>query len=132
MKSGIPLIIRPYDLIVNEAKWEETCISPDESTWKQTKKLGSFLDVEADIKRRMAMATNHFRSLTQLWNSKGRVRLVIRLYTYKALVLPVLLYNCGTWGAESSVIAKIDIFHRRQLRRVLGLTRLDGVSNKEL
>ena len=57
---------------------------------------------------------------------------MIRLYMYKALVLPVLLYNCGTWGAESSVIAKIDVFHRRQQRQVLGFTRLDGVSNKEL
>ena len=56
------------------------------------------------------------------------MRVAVRLHMYKALVLPVLRYSCGTWGAEGSVIEKLDIFHRRQLRRVLGITRLDKVS----
>ena len=132
LKSGVPEVIRKYDLIVNDSKWEETCISLNEDKWKSTKKLGSLLDVENDIKRRMTLATNQFKSLTRLWDSKGKVRVAVRLHMYKALVLPVLLYNCGTWGAEGSVMEKLDIFHRRQLRRVLGITRLDKVSNKEL
>jgi hypothetical protein len=50
---------------------------------------------------------------------------------YNAFVLPVLLYNCGTWGVTEAVIEKLEVFHRRQLREVLGV-RKRQLSNKEL
>ena len=44
---------------------------------------------------------------------------------YNALVLPVLLYNCGTWGVTDLVIKKLEAFHRRQLREVIGVRTRD-------
>ena len=43
----------------------------------------------------------------------------------KALVVPVLLYNCGTWGITDSVMKELEVFHRRQLRAVLGVRARD-------
>ena len=36
-------------------------------------------------------------------------------------MLPVLLYNCRPWGVTGGVIEKLEVFHRRQLREVLGI-----------
>ena len=48
-----------------------------------------------------------------------------RMRAYDALVLPVLLYNCGTWGVSDATIEKVEVFHRRQLREVLGVRTRD-------
>ena len=50
---------------------------------------------------------------------------------YNALVLPVLLYNCGTWGVTDAVMDKLEVFHRRQLREVLGVRTRD-IHNADL
>jgi hypothetical protein len=50
---------------------------------------------------------------------------------YNALVLPVLLYNCGTWGVTDAIMEKLEVFHRRQLREVLGVRTRD-IRNVEL
>ena len=51
---------------------------------------------------------------------------------YRALVKSVLLYNCGTWGVALSVQEKLDAFHRKQLKRVLGIKYPTRISNKKL
>ena len=50
---------------------------------------------------------------------------------YNALVLPVLLYNCGFWGVTDAAMDKLEVFHRRQLREVLGVRARD-IHNTEL
>ena len=48
------------------------------------------------------------------------------------MVLPILLYNCGTWGLTRSNIENIDAFHRKHLRRILGIYWPETISNKDL
>ena len=43
----------------------------------------------------------------------------------------MLLYNCGTWGVTGGVIDKLEVFHRRQLREVLGV-RIRELHNADL
>ena len=50
---------------------------------------------------------------------------------YNALVLPVLLYNCATWGAAENIIDKLEVYHRRHLREVLGVKTRD-IRNENL
>ncbi len=57
---------------------------------------------------------------------------VISNFAYNAFVLPVLLFNAGAWGVCESVIKKIEVFHRKQLRRVLGVRWPFKISNKEV
>ena len=50
---------------------------------------------------------------------------------YNAFILPVLLYNCGTWGVTDAIIEKLEAFHRRQLREDLGVRTRD-IHNADL
>ena len=51
---------------------------------------------------------------------------------YNAFVMPVLLYNGGTWGVCKSVERKLESFHRTHLRRVMGIRWPYVISNKVL
>ena len=100
--------------------------------WKSTRKLGSLLRDEEDIRRRQQLATVQFKALDKLWRHSHQVQVATRLRLYKALVLPVLIYNAGTWGITQQVASKLDAFHRKQLREVLGVRWPKHMSNAEL
>ena len=99
--------------------------------WKKVKKLGSLLGDEEDIERRKVLATASFKSLRLLWERKRVTSIETRIRAYNAFVLPVLLYNCGTWGVKEKNIENIDVYHRRHLREVLGIRKRE-LSNEEL
>ena len=42
------------------------------------------------------------------------------------------IYNCSTWGLTNAEESKFDAFHRRQLRRVLGIKYPTIISNKKI
>ena len=48
-------------------------------------------------------------------STKRRVRM------YNAFVWPVFTYNCAAWGLTEAAVAKLSAFHRRQLRKLLGV-----------
>ena len=136
LEELIPPTIERYNLKANANKWEHTEIGPNDDkdtipSWRNTKKLGSKLGDVEDIDNRMAKATASFKSLRLLWERKKVTSVATRMRAYNAFVLPVLLYNCGTWGVTEAVIEKLEVFHRRQLREVLGV-RKRQLSNKEL
>ena len=47
-------------------------------------------------------------------------------------VLPVLTYNCCTWGLTQSALQKLDAFHQRQLWSLLGIKWPQRISNEAL
>ena len=51
---------------------------------------------------------------------------------YNTLVRSVLLYKCSTWALTKTDEEKLDSFHRKQLRRVLGIRYPTKISNKSL
>ena len=51
---------------------------------------------------------------------------------YNALVLPILLYNCGTWSLTKKESNSLDAFHRKQLRGIMGIKWEDKITNREL
>ena len=126
LEALIPPTIDRYKLKANATKWERTALAAgDNNEWRKTKKLGSLLGDDEDIERRKALATASFKSLRLLWERKKLTSVSTRMRAYNALVLPVLLYNCGTWGVTDAVIDKLEVFHRRQLREVLGVKTRD-------
>ena len=44
----------------------------------------------------------------------------------------ILLYNCGTWDLSKTDQKDLNSFHRRQLRRVLGVKWPHQISNEKL
>jgi hypothetical protein len=117
--------------MANDTKWERTVITPNADEWRKTKKLGSLLGDEQDMERRKVLATATFKSLSALWKRRKITRISTRMHAYNTLVLPVLLYNCGTWGVTEGVMEKIETYHRRQLREILGVKTRD-LRNEEL
>ena len=109
-----------YNLIVNTEKTEETTVSADSKAWCEVKKLGSLLGQEEDLKRRIQLAATQFGKCSKLWNTKG-ITLQTRMRLYNAYVIPVLMYNAGTWALTSAQSNKLDAFHRKQLRQVLNI-----------
>ena len=71
------------------------------------------------------------RGLYALWKLvKVSIRTKLRLYN--ALVKPILLYNCSTWGLTQQWSDKLDATHRRHLRRLLGIFYPNHISNIKL
>ena len=101
----------------------------DPNKWKQCKALGSLLGDEEDLDRRLQLASGAFRQHLKLWGSRAIIRLSTRIRMYKSLVLPVILYNIGAMGLTEAMEQKLDVFHRRQLRSVLGVFWPDKISN---
>ena len=79
--------------------------------------VGSYLDTENDIKRRIILANAAFSTLKTIFNSK-KVSDEIKL---SALVESIFLYNCEVWGTNKRLDDKIDVFQRRLLRNILNI-----------
>jgi hypothetical protein len=133
LEKLIPPTIGAYNLNANNDKWERTTLTHETSAkWKEVKKLGSLLGEEEDIDRRIALAIVQLKALEKLWDRPRCASLRSRLRAYNALVLPVLLYNAGTWGVCQQLVQKLEVAHRHHLRRVLGVQWPHKISNKNL
>ena len=130
-------ILKEDNLIVNNEKTEHTVIKRIEKNknaelWRHTKKLGSLLGDSEDIARRKQLAIVAFGNLNNIWIRKDKVREELRIKLYNALVKPVLLYNCSTWGLTKVDEQQLDTFHRKQLKRVLKIKYPHKISTKNL
>ena len=125
-----------FNLNVNTDKTEYTIIKREETKseegWRDTKKVGSLLGDSEDIKRRKALSTVALNKLFNVWLRKDKIKLKTRIRLYKTLVKSVLLYNCGTWGITQAEEDQLDAFHRKQLKRVMGIHYPCQITNDSL
>ena len=137
MEIVVPLFRDEYQLIVNAEKTEKTKVGHldmevEQSAWRETRKLGSLLGIEEDVARRIQLANVSFSKLEAMWKHRSYVAKNIRLQSYRALVESVLLYNCGTWALSSILAERLDRAQRKMLRKVVGLTWKQKVTNENL
>ncbi len=92
--------------------------------------LGSLMGEEEDVVKRMALAAVQFKSLEKVWRCVKSLKSRMNAYNAFIFKLPALLLNAGAW--RSSVIKNIEVFHRKQWRRVLGVRWPFKISNKAL
>ena len=125
-----PDILRGHNLKVNEDKTEQTELRRQKhdkkkkltnEPWRETVKLGSKLGDREDMKRRRQLATGSLNKMNDILRRHKTVNKKKRLKLYKALVRSVLLYNSCTWGMSAKDEAEMNAFHRKQLRKVLGV-----------
>ena len=95
-------------------------------------KLGSKLGDREEIQRRKELATIALAKNDIIWKKNWKTKLTTRIRQYEALVKSVLLYNCGTWGVLENDHRKLNIFHRRQLKKVIGIQWPHKISNNKL
>ncbi|KAE8912431.1 hypothetical protein PF003_g3837 [Phytophthora fragariae] len=143
--SKAPNILAHWSLTMNIFKTEitELCrhVNPGghnrltraaEEQWRSTRKLGSLLGDSEDLTRRKALAAAALRRLWTIWLRTHYTTDTTRIRLYNCYVLPVLLYNCGTWALTTSELRGLESFHRRQLRNVLSIRYPRHVSNATL
>ena len=78
------------------------------------------------------MATIALAKNYTIWKKNWKTKLTNRIQLYKTLVKSVLLYNCGTWGVSKDDQRKLNSFHRRQLRKLIGIQWPHKISNNKL
>ena len=104
----------------------------EEREWRNVIKLGSKLGDREDIQRRKEFSTIALAKNYTIWKKNWKTKLTNRIRLYKMLVKNVLLYNCGTWGVSKDDQRKLNSFHRRQLRKVIGIQWSHKISNNKL
>ena len=63
---------------------------------------------------------------------RRRLRSSVTPYSERSNRVPVLLYNSGTWAVTKSAQERLDSFHRRQLRSLIGIRWPQTISNNAL
>ena len=125
-----PDILRRHNLKVNEEKTEQTELRRHKhdrknkitnEPWRETVKLGSKLGDREDMKKRRQLATGSMNKMNDILRRHKKVNVNKRLKLYNALVKSILTYNSCTWGMSSTDEKEMNSFHRRQLRKVLGV-----------
>ena len=72
----------------------------------ESEDIRSLLGEEEDVAQSMQLATMAFhRLLGLLANLSASLQLKVRIWN--ALVRPVLLYGCGTWGLTAALTEKL-------------------------
>ena len=88
------------------------------------------LGTKWDIQRRFSLGYAAFNKYIKAWTKK--IPLKKRLLLYDALVVSVMMYNCSCWATSKTVISKLDVVHRRHLRKLLNYKYPNIISNKNL
>ena len=83
-----------------------------------------------EIHIRIGEANACFGRLYSIWRLNIPARIKVRLY--ESLVLSVLLYGSETWQMRKVDRRRIDGFHHKCLRKILGITYRDRVTNTEI
>ena len=129
-------IMKSKNLLVNEEKTEYTTVKrgskEEEREWRNVIKLGSKLGDREDIQRRKELATIALAKNDAIWKKNWKTKLTTRIQLYETPVKSVLLCNCGTWGVSKDDQRKLNSFHRRQLRKGIGIQCPHKISNNKL
>ena len=117
--------MKSKNLLVNKEKTEYTTVKrgskEEEREWRNVIKLSSKLGDQEDIRKRKKLATIAPAKNDAIWKKNWKTKLKTRIRLYETLVKRVLLYNCGTGGMSKDDQRKLNSFHRRQLRKVIGI-----------
>ena len=115
------------NLKLNEAKTQYFTVTKEDDSWKSVKLLGSMLGTAEDIAARVSAANRAFASIP--WK---RHNLNSRLCMFSCLILPVLLYNCALWTLSQTLTDVVNVWHRKKLRTIIGITYPQRISNTAL
>ena len=107
-------------------------------TWitsRSSHNIGSYMssdgDSGPDVRSRIGKAASIFKLLRPIWSSTT-INLNVKLRLYTAIVNPTAMYACETWKRTAMIVHRLDVFHRRCLRAILGISWSDHVTNEEV
>ena len=130
-KYGLTISFKKTEVMVQKppnAKEEKVEIKLDGKPLKVTQEfpyLGSTLaddaSIDKEIKARVKKAATSFGNLYhRVWKPRN-ITPGTKVAVYKACVLSVLLYGAATWNMYRRHLHKLETFHHRCLRKILGI-----------
>ena len=81
-----------------------------------------------DILRRIGIASSSMNDLNHVWSQK-KLSLSTKLRIYATCVLPIALYGAEVWTLLKQDLCRLEAFHMRNQRRILGIKWSDFVRN---
>jgi len=128
----IPITLAKYNLQMNQDKTERTIITKENCRNIKTKKLGSLIGENADLKYRTQQAAAAFKSMWKIWLSNKSIKLSTRIKLYNACVKSILTYNIAAIGLNDQQANILNTTHRRHLRHILRVYHPNTISNTRL
>ena len=80
----------------------------------------SDLDDSADIKKRIQKASGAFYKMSKVLKDPNLSH-KMRIRTYEATVLNILLFGCESWALKKEDRRKLEVCHHKFLRSMLGI-----------
>ena len=97
--------------------------------------LGSSIDstgrCKPEVMRRIGIASSSMNSLTRVW-AQASLSLAAKLRIYETCIMPILLYGSETWTLLKADSDRLQAFHMRAQRRLLGVKWYDMVRNVDI
>ena len=94
--------------------------------------ISDTLSLETELNQRIGKASSTLSRLTKrVWDNK-KLTEHTKTQVYKACVLSTLLYGSEAWTLMAHQENRLHVFHMRCLRKILGLTWEDKVTNEEV
>ena len=97
------------------------------------KYLGAIIADEGskpEILARIAQATAALAQLKTIWNDRN-IALSSKIRLMRSLVISIFLYVCESWTLTAHTERRIQAMEMRCLRKLLGITYRDHISNEE-
>ena len=93
--------------------------------------ISSNLSLDTEVNKRIGKAAALARLRGWVWDNT-MLTITTKMKVYQACVLCTLLYSGETWTLYSRQVRRLNTFNLRCLRRILGITWQDRVSNKDV
>ena len=94
--------------------------------------IANNLSLDAELSSRIGKASTAMSRLRKRVWENTMLTLSTKVLVYQACVLTTLLYGSETWTLYASQERRLNTFHMRCLRRLLGITWQERVTNEEV
>ena len=84
-----------------------------------------------EIHRRIGMDSSIMAAIDNVWK-QSRLSQSTKLHVYWSCVLSVVLYGSETWTVLEADLRRLEAFHMRCQRRILGIRWNDFVRNADI
>ena len=98
------------------------------------KYLGAIITDEGskpEILARIAQATAALTKLKTIWNDRN-IALSSKIRLMRSLVMSIFLYACESWTLTAETEKRIQAMEMRCIRKLLGITYRDHITNEEV
>jgi hypothetical protein len=101
------------------------------------KYLGTYLTQnlsdDTNINERILAASKNFNALGKELFRNCKISLHIRCHLFVATTINILLWGCDTcWAITHTQLNKMEVFHRRCIHQMIGITMYDHVKEYEI